>query len=246
MKKISNLITNLSVVLAITVSMFTLSSCEKVVGEGPLVTETRSVTDFKSVAVSISGKVNYKIDPVYKVEVQAQQNILDILETVKSGDELIIKFQNGRSVGSHEEITVTISAPYAEKVKMSGSALFNLQNTLTAPNLELTMSGSGMINIPGINLSDKLTATISGSGNISILNGTAKNENLSISGSGYINAESVLAEKVVGKVSGSGNMQINVSQSLDATISGSGSIMYHGNPPVITKSISGSGAVVPF
>lgn len=230
-----------SVAIAFLALAFT--SCEKVVGEGPLVTETRNVTDFKKIAVSISGKVNYKIDPVYKVEVQAQQNILNILETKKIGDELIIKFQDGKNVRSHEEILVTISAPYAEAIRMSGSAAFYLQNTLTASNVDLSVSGSGFINLSNIALSDKLTGNISGSGNITIVNGMAKNQNLTISGSGHIDAENVQVEKSVVRISGSGNMKVNVSQDLDATISGSGSVMYRGTP-VVTTHISGSGKVV--
>jgi hypothetical protein len=227
------------------VSMLFFSSCEKVIGEGPIVTETRAVTGFKSVSVSISGKVNYKIDPVYKVEIQAQQNILDILQTNKIGDELVIKFQDGKRVKDHEEILVTISAPFAEGVNLSGSAEFDLINMLTASNLNLRVSGSGNINVFQATLTDKLTATISGSGNIKVLNGTSKNESLKISGSGKIDLSNVLAEKATTEISGSGDMKVNLSQKLDAFISGSGSVYYRGNP-LISTHISGSGKVQPF
>lgn len=243
MKKVTMKSTVFAVAAAL--SLFFFPSCEKVVGEGPVVTETRSVTGFKSISVSISGKVNYKIDPVYKVEVQAQQNILDILQTNKVGDELVIKFQDGKRVKSHEEILVTISAPFADAVNLSGSAEFNLVNALTAPNLGLRVSGSGNINVLQADLADKLTATISGSGNITVSNGSAKNESLKISGSGNINVGNVAGEKGVTEISGSGNIQTRLSQTLDATISGSGSVYYRGNP-VITTHISGSGKVKPF
>ncbi|MBL7738253.1 MAG: DUF2807 domain-containing protein [Chitinophagaceae bacterium] len=227
------------------VSLLSLASCEKVVGEGPIVTETRTVTDFKSISVSISGKVNYKIDPVYKVELQAQQNILAILQTNKVGDELVIKFQDGKRVKSHEEILVTISAPFADAVNLSGSAEFNLVNAVTAQNLNLRLSGSGNINVLQADLADKLTATISGSGNITVSNGTVKNESLKISGSGNINVGNIAGEKGVTEISGSGNIQTRLSQTLNATISGSGSVFYRGNP-VVTTHISGSGKVQPF
>ena len=236
---------NLIIVLLAVLGIGSFTSCEKVVGEGPVVTETRSVTGFKSVSVSISGKVNYKIDPVYKVEIQAQQNILDILQTNKVGNELVIKFQDGKRVKAHEEILVTIGAPFAEGINLSGSAEFNLVNSLSASNLNLRISGSGNINIVQAELTDKLTATISGSGNIAVSTGTVKNESFKISGSGNINAGNVMAEKATTMISGSGNIQVSPSQSLDATISGSGSVYYHGNP-IITTHISGSGKVKPF
>lgn len=236
---------NIVIIAIALLSITMLNSCEKIVGEGPVVTETRAVTGFKDVSVSISGKVNYRIDPVYKVEIQAQQNILDILQTNKVGDELVIKFQDGKRVRSHEEILVTISAPFAGSVNLSGSAEFNLVNSLAADNLSLRVSGSGNINVVQAALTDKLKATISGSGNITVSGGSAKNESFKISGSGNINAGNVLAESAITEISGSGNMYVNLSQSLDATISGSGSVYYRGNP-IITTHISGSGKVRPF
>jgi hypothetical protein len=236
---------NSIIVLLAAFSVIAFASCEKVVGEGPVVTETRAVTGFRNISVSISGKVNYRIDPVYKIEIQAQQNILDILQTNKVGDELVIKFQDGKRVKDHEDILITVSAPFAESVNLSGSAQFDLVSQLTTANLNLRVSGSGNINVSQVALSDKLTATISGSGNITVANGAAKNENLRISGSGNINAGNVAAEKAITEISGSGNIQVNLSQSLDATISGSGSVFYRGNP-LISTHISGSGKVQPF
>ncbi|HEY6505522.1 MAG TPA: head GIN domain-containing protein [Chitinophagaceae bacterium] len=236
---------NSVIILVAAFSLMIFASCEKVIGEGPIVTETRNVSGFKSVSVSISGKVNYKIDPVYKVEIQAQQNILDILQTNKVGEDLIIKFQDGKRVKEHEDIIVTISAPFANGVNLSGAADFDLTNIVTATNLDLRISGSGNINVFQAAVTDKLTATISGSGNIAVFNGTAKNEKLKISGSGSINLGNVLAEKATTEISGSGDMQVNLSQSLDAKISGSGSVYYRGHP-LITTNISGSGKVKPF
>lgn len=236
---------NIVFILLAVFSVTLIASCEKVVGEGPVVTETRSVTGFKSVSVSIGGKVNYRIDPVYKVELQAQQNILDILQTNKVGDELVVKFQDGKRVKDNEDIIVTISAPFAESINLSGSGDFDLVNQLIATNLSLRVSGSGNLNVSQATLTDKLTATVSGSGNIIVANGAAKNESLKISGSGNINAGNVGAEKATTDISGSGNIHVNLSQNLDASISGSGSVYYRGNP-VISTHISGSGKVQPF
>jgi hypothetical protein len=235
----------INIILAAIFSAIIFTSCEKVIGEGPVVTETRDVTGFKTVSISISGKINYRIDPVYKIEIQAQQNILDILQTDKVGEDLVIKFQDGKRVKDHEDIIVTVGAPFADGVNVSGSAAFDLVNQLTTANLHLRVSGSGNINLSQITLAGKLTATISGSGSITIANGTAKNESLQISGSGNINAGDVIAEKATAVISGSGNMQVHLLQTLDASISGSGSVFFRGNP-IITTHISGSGRVRPF
>lgn len=234
-----------SIVLLAALSALFFSSCEKVVGEGPVVTQTRSVSGFKAVSVSISGRVNYKIDPVYKVEVQAQQNILDILETNKVGDELVIKIKDGKRVKSHEDITVTISAPFADMINLSGSGNFFMTGSLSAATCNLRVSGSGSINADHISLTDKLTATVSGSGDIKVASGLIKEQSLRISGSGKIDLAGVVSDKAVTEISGSGDMWVNLLQSLEARISGSGSVHYRGTP-AITTHISGSGRVQPF
>jgi hypothetical protein len=44
-------------------------------------------------------------------------------------------------------------------------------------------------------------------------------------------------------VSGSGLIQVTATTSLDAAVPGSGTIIYSGNPPQVTTSVTGSGAV---
>lgn len=236
---------NKTFIIAAVISLFAFSSCEKVTGEGPVITETRPVNGFKKISVSISGKVNYYISPDYSIQIQAQQNILDILQTNKVGDELVLKFQDGKRVRSHEDIIVNIHAPYAEGVNLSGSGEFNLWSMVRAEDMKLRISGSGNIFISDIDLSDELEANVSGSGNIIVNNGNTKRESLRISGSGNIRTANVFAETATTEISGSGDIELRAQKKIDATISGSGSVFYKGNPVILTK-ISGSGKVVPF
>ena len=100
--------------LAAAAALLTSSSCKKVVGEGDLQTETRNIADFSGVSASIGGKIYYKIDPVYKVEIIAQRNILDVIQATKSNGHLLLKIKDGVRIKSNEEITVNISAPTAD------------------------------------------------------------------------------------------------------------------------------------
>ncbi len=235
MKKIS-----LSFLLFVLMAAF--NSCEKVVGEGPVVQQIIPVTDFSKISVGVHGRINYNIGPVYKVEVIAQQNIIDVMRFIKEGDELVIKFQNGVWVKSHEDILVNITAPVAKGVNLSGSASFNLTGPLTGSNLDLKVSGSGNIEVQQASLTDKLSSTISGSGSITVYSGISPNESLHVSGSGSINLVGLQADKTSADISGSGNIKVKVAQTLDAHISGSGSVYYLGSP-VITSHVSGSGRV---
>ena len=237
---------NLSVVALLGAAvLFIFPSCEKVVGEGPLVTQTRSVGNFTGVSSEMSGTVNFAIAPEYKVEITAQQNILDVLNTNVVNGVLHIDFKNNVRVKQHEDLLINITAPYADYFRLSGSGNMNVQGDVAANNLKVTISGSGNIAVANATIADKIDADVSGSGNISIANGSAVNEEVDISGSGKVEMPGVAAHNAVTHTSGSGDVKLALSTNLDAHISGSGSVYYHGNP-IISTHISGSGKVIPF
>lgn len=231
--------------LAAAAALLTSSSCKKVIGEGDLQTETRSITDFSGVSASIGGKIIYRIDPVYKVEITAQRNILDVIQATKINGHLLLKVKDGVRIKANEEITVNISAPIANYFHLSGTGDLVVAGNVSATDLDMGISGTGNLTVPAVSIAGKIKAAISGSGNINVLAGSAKNEDLKISGSGKLLLENVVAENAKTTISGSGDIKLNVSQSLDATISGSGSVYYRGNPRISTD-ISGSGRVKPI
>jgi hypothetical protein len=236
---------NLSVVVLLAAVLFIFPSCEKVVGEGPLVTQTRTVGNFTGISSEMSGKVNFTIAPDYKVEITAQQNILDVLNTNVVNGVLHIDFKNNVRVKEHEDLLISITAPYADYFRLSGSGNMNVQGDVAANNLKLTLSGSGDTAVQNAVIADKIDTDISGSGNISIAGGSAVNEDVDISGSGKVEMAGVDAQNAVTHTSGSGDVKLALSTNLDAHISGSGSVYYHGNP-IISTHISGSGRVIPF
>ena len=120
--------------LAAAAALLTSSSCKKVVGEGDLQTETRNITDFSGVSASIGGKIYYKIDPVYKVEIIAQQNILDVIQATKSNGHLLLKVKDGVRIKSNEEITVNITAPTADYFHLSGTGDLAVIGNIISPN----------------------------------------------------------------------------------------------------------------
>jgi hypothetical protein len=233
------------VVFLAAAALFIFPSCEKVIGEGPLVTETRAVQNFTGVSSEMSGKVNFTIAPNYKVEITAQRNIIDVTKTNVINGVLHIDFKNSVRVREHEDLTINITAPAADYFRLSGSGDMDVTGDVVANKLQVKLSGSGNIVVQKATIVDKIDADLSGSGNINILNGSALNEDLKISGSGKIDLSNITAENGETRITGSGDMKVVLSKKLDATITGSGSVYYHGNPIISTK-ITGSGRVIPF
>ena len=74
--------------------------------------------------------------------------------------------------------------------------------------------------------------------------GTATRLGASVSGSGQAGLIDLRAQDVDASVSGSGTIMLTALDRLDASISGSGSIIYLGDPAHVTKTVSGSGAII--
>lgn len=108
-------------------------------------------------------------------------------------------------------------------------------------SFESDVSGSGKVNL-ALNIANEADFGISGSGKIEA-SGTASRVKASISGSGKVFASNLETNSCEIRISGSGDIEINVKNEIDATISGSGTVSYKGNPNKINSHSSGSGKV---
>ncbi|MBA4322915.1 MAG: hypothetical protein C0408_08885, partial [Odoribacter sp.] len=149
----------------------------------------------------------------------------------RSDGKLIIRIDNYRFF-NNEKANVFITLPELKGLSVSGSGAAKIENSLKNETLDLRVSGSGKIIIPDIVTGD-LNCSISGSGNIVIKGiGDIGSGDISISGSGNYSGETAKFKELKVSISGSGSCNCNVSESLSATISGSGNLNYAGNPKV--------------
>jgi hypothetical protein len=222
--------------------LFTLNACKKVVGDGPIVTEARNSADFTEVEFEVPGDLTFLESEKNEVIIEAQRNIIDVIETYVSGNELKVKIKNNTNISSSKGIHITVMAKNVHSLKVSGSGNLEVPETFEAQHIKLRISGSGKMVINNIRSTD-FEADISGSGNLDVLGGTADSEVITISGSGDVNLLPVTAKKVNSHTSGSGTVRVNVSELLDAKISGSGDLFYQGTPAV-NANVSGSGRII--
>jgi hypothetical protein len=122
---------------------------------------------------------------------------------------------------------------------VSGSGDLNLKGKVRS--LDSNISGSGKVSFDGA-IAGMAEIGISGSGRFSA-SGSANEIKTTISGSGKVLATDLVVDKCDVRISGSGDVEINVKNSLDANISGSGTITYKGNPSQVNSHSSGSGRI---
>lgn len=229
--------------LAFVTFVVVFSSCEKIVGKGPVITENRSTTSFNGLEVDVPAETHFTQDSVFKVELKAQQNILDEMETVVIGNELKIRFRHpNTNIKSHDGITIHISAPDIRNMEIHGSGNLRVSGPFTPANIRLVIEGSGNIIVNDVTTT-VIDTKIEGSGSIRVNNGLANETIADIEGSGHIDASSIQVKDADTRISGSGSIRVHATDNLKARISGSGTIFYRGNPRIDSHT-SGSGSVV--
>lgn len=235
----SKVVSYLSLLLG---GLLILPSCEKIEGEGPVVSEIRNRTGFEGLKVSICGQINFQVAPQYKVEVIAQRDVLEVLQTKVDDDILEIKWSKPVNIRNCNDIVLNIAGPDMRSIHSSGSSDIDVSGAVVESTLELGISGSGSIEIEHAEINQAIDVRVSGSGNISIEGGKTKQSEIFLSGSGNVDLGKFQIDTAECNVSGSGDITVKVTNLLDAHISGSGDIYYYGSPKIETK-ISGSGKV---
>lgn len=187
-------------------------------GSGVAATQARAVAGFSSLDLAGSNNVTVVVGARQSVVVHADDNLINHVTTQVVAGTLVIG--NTGSFTTRSPMSVDVSVP-----------------SLTAVNL----SGSGQISVTGINVS-RLTVTVAGSG-LLYAAGTATRLDVTLPGSGQADLSQLIARDVHAVVAGSGLIQVTATTSLDAAVPGTGAIIYGGNPPQVTTSVTGTGAV---
>ena len=197
-------------------------STNRVVGSGHVVSEPRTVGSFTSVALAGSADVNILLGDKESVNVEADDNILPLIETTVKDDTLVIGTKPLTNIAPSSHVVVTVVVKSLKGTTLSGSGNMNI-GAMSGTDLLINLPGSGDITAEGA--VDHLTVNLLGSGHVDCHQLKARSANVTLTGSGDIN--------------------VNATESLNASIVGSGNIRYEGNPAQVKKSITGSGTITP-
>ncbi len=199
-----------------------VSSPNNVTGSGNIISESRAVSGFNSIDLQGSGSVTVSLGSEESVVIEADDNIVPLITTDVRNGTLVIATKDNTNITTRNGIHITV-------------AMKSLKN--------VTLSGSGEIQAKG-KMGDSLSVNLPGSGSITVEGGVASLD-ISLPGSGNVYCDKLLARSATVTLNGSGTIAVYASESLDATLRGSGTIRYSGNPSQVNKSITGSGTITP-
>ncbi len=208
------------------------------------VTQTRPVTaDFRGISLTTADDVVVRQGSPATISISGEAEEVARTETVVEKGRLVIrKTGKGKmSWGKGQGVVVTVTLPVVEDLSVSGSGNLEVEGALTGTALNVSVAGSGNVRLAA-DLTGALATSVAGSGNLK-LTGRCTAHTLSVAGSGNIRADEMLATTTTVKISGSGNANVAAAETLEVSISGSGSVRYRGEPKQFVKRITGSGSV---
>jgi len=232
------------------------------VGNGEM--ETREI----ELDSAVTGLVNQtSVDVVIDMDLQekavleAESNLIDLIDVSQSGDGMItVDMKPNISITMRKTMTLRIPAIEGGRIEVRGSGdISQTGGTLTGDSFDVRIAGSGdiQLDLKTADLSltiegsgdmslraatDEIDTRINGSGTISIAGETQK-LNVSVNGSGDFKGFDLYAQDANVIVDGSGDINVYVTEALTGSIDGSGDITYDGDPDSVDISDNGSGDV---
>ena len=200
--------------------------------------QNRTVGDFTGIKAGDAFNIIISQSDANAVKVDAPDNVQAQIKTeVKDG---ILYISTEGNIKGDKDITIYISTKALSNLDVSGSADVKTDKQLTCDKLYIKSSGAGDVNLDV--KATEIKTDISGAGDVT-LKGTATLLTADVSGAGNLKANNLEAETAKIKVTGAGDAKVNVKQTLDADVSGAGSIIYKGNPAERNVNITGAGSV---
>jgi hypothetical protein len=208
----------LILVVALNLGCVRWDNQNQVQGSGVAKTEQRDVEKFDQLSIMGGMDAVVTIGDQQSVTIEADDNVLPIIETKVEDGKLIVE----PTQGYNSKTTVKL--------------------TITVPQLKgVAVNGSGDVDVDGLNGAASFAVAINGSGDVTA-KGTADSVSVAVRGSGNVELKDLRAKNGKVAVAGSGDVTVNASDALDVSVAGSGDVKYVGSPKV-TQSIAGSGSV---
>jgi hypothetical protein len=194
-------------------------SSSGVIGSGVSASETRALPAFTAIDLTGVNDVTIGVGGQQLVTVRGDDNLVPLVTTEVTDGTLVIA--ESESIDTTSPMSVEVTVPSLDAVRLTGTGVM----TVDGHDLEqLTISLAG-------------TGTLRAAGSVSQLD-------VELLGTGDVELRELVSEVAIVELAGTGDVFVNVTRTLDASLSGIGTIYYSGNPGSVTRKVTGAGAIV--
>jgi hypothetical protein len=199
--------------------------------------EVRDVRDFQEVSLEGVGTLIIEQGETESLTIEAEPRVLQRIATEVRNGRLTIR--PDRSFETREPITYFLTIRELTGIELAGAGRVEAAQ-LSADQLRVNASGAGAVVV------DSLTANtldLTASGNVQAeLAGTVDSQTIEVSDAASYAAADLSSRLASVTASGASQVTVNVSESLDARVSGAARVEYIGNP-AITEDVSAAGSI---
>ncbi len=211
-----------------------LPACRYKSGSGNIITESRNVSAFTGVSVSSGIEMELKMGSPASVQVEADDNVIESIETTVSNGQLTIRTRGMNLNNAHMKVLIT--TPGIDQLKASGGA--EIQVNKLVSETRIACQASGGASIEGDLDAPEISVEASGGAEIT-LTGRTRNLSVEASSGGSIHAAQLMSEQTKASASSGASAHVHSSVSLDAHASSGGELSYRGGGALIQGESSG-------
>ena len=252
----------LTILIFLTLFSIVFSSCiflgPSIKGNGNVTEEVRKVKDFDKIEVSRGMNVYISQGEITKVVVNADENLMEYIETRYEGDRLIVTAKANIRQAKSKKVYVT--TPNISEIKSTSGSNVYSETKIISKNIELAASsGSNMTleikaeNVDasassGSNLKlqtdvENIETSASAGSNIR-MKGSTNAFSGKVSSGANIKAEELISQSCEAQAGSGGNIWITVNKELSAKVSSGGNVFYYGEAETKNIEKSSGGNVI--
>jgi Putative auto-transporter adhesin, head GIN domain len=231
-------VTILKTALAVTIFSILTSCCEE--DPGPM-QETRkeyALVDFDRLEMGSAFNIEVEQANAFSVKVKGDRRNIDDLNVYKNGSTLVVEFDDD-DANRHHDTYIYITMPSLKGVNFSGASVSKIRGFESDEDLDFSLSGASISQLDANYREVELV--VSGASSL-VMFGSGDQFHAEISGASTIKTFDYPVREAMIDISGASEGKVAVTEQLEVTAGGASSVLYRGNPSVVSN-ISGASTV---
>jgi hypothetical protein len=210
-------------------------------GSGSIVVETREIGPFDSITLIGEGSVVITQGDTASLTIEADDNLLQYLETRVVSDTLQISTTANTDIAPTEGPVYRVAVPELVLVELIGVGEIRTASW-QADQFTISMRGVGDIWVDALTTAS-LSVDVGGVGSVTV-SGTAGTQTVTVAGLSEYVAGSLESQSADVTCADASSAELWVTDTLDIEITGTGTVSYYGSPTVTED--AGMGTVEPL
>lgn len=222
---------------ALTIAVFSVltSCCNEDPGPIQEVHKDYALVDFDRLEMGSAFNIEVEQGNVFAVRAKGDRRNIDDLNVYKNGNTLVVEFDD--EANRHHDTYISITMPSLKGVNFSGASISKIRGFESDESLDFYLSGASISQLD-VNYREA-DLVVAGASSL-VLFGSGDQFHAEISGASTFKAFDYPVREAMIDISGASEGKVAVADELKVTAGGASSVLYRGNPSVVSNTSGGS------